>query len=133
MSATFLVILGALTSAIQELDLTDMMIYSRHQLCSSPPRPEETAQGGPSAFSHWVFAEAAALQERAALASPTMREIEEKKPKSELPETGLESEKPKRDIVPGLPATSCIARLAKPLFKAIDRPWKVSPRTEGLL
>lgn len=26
----------------------------------------------------------------------------------------------------GMVATTCIARIAKPLFKMIDRPWKVS-------
>lgn len=36
-------------------------------------------------------------------------------------------DKGKDEIVPGLPATTCLARIGRPLFKMIDAPWKVSP------
>ncbi|GAA5974537.1 hypothetical protein JCM11641_002080 [Rhodosporidiobolus odoratus] len=32
-----------------------------------------------------------------------------------------------REVIPGLPATTCIARIGRPLFRLIDRPWKMYP------
>ena len=47
-----------------------------------------------------------------------------------LPPTDEEAdyvlEKGKNEIVPGLPATTCLARIGRPIFKLIDAPWKVS-------
>ncbi|GAA6015519.1 hypothetical protein JCM11491_004380 [Sporobolomyces phaffii] len=34
---------------------------------------------------------------------------------------------PSGNIVEGLPATTCLARIGRPLFKVIDRPWKMYP------
>ncbi|GAA6004137.1 hypothetical protein JCM10207_002444 [Rhodosporidiobolus poonsookiae] len=31
------------------------------------------------------------------------------------------------EVVPGLPATTCIARIGRPIFRLIDRPWKMYP------
>ncbi|GAA5907238.1 hypothetical protein JCM6882_008398 [Rhodosporidiobolus microsporus] len=32
-----------------------------------------------------------------------------------------------REVVPGLPATTCIARIGRPIFRLIDRSWKMYP------
>lgn len=58
-------------------------------------------------------------------------EIKEKAPNdtsSALPdlEKSDSSERQQGNIVEGLPATTCLARIGRPIFRVIDRPWKVS-------
>lgn len=53
---------------------------------------------------------------------------EEHKPAKLIDEEkgGKEKEMKKDEIVPGLPATTCLARIGRPIFRLIDAPWKVS-------
>ncbi|KAI5475400.1 NicO-domain-containing protein [Pseudohyphozyma bogoriensis] len=46
-----------------------------------------------------------------------------------MKEEDLEASKPSttEEVVRGLPATTCLARIGKPIFKLIDRPWKMYP------
>ncbi|KAL8286453.1 hypothetical protein RQP46_004470 [Phenoliferia psychrophenolica] len=55
-------------------------------------------------------------KERKALAANVQPQVEEIPKTEELDCEGGQEREKKRDVVPGLPATSCIARLAKPLF-----------------
>ncbi|GAA6030432.1 hypothetical protein JCM8097_009105 [Rhodosporidiobolus ruineniae] len=58
----------------------------------------------------------------AQLADPSIA----KKLPAEDEELGNEHER-EREVVEGLPATTCIARIGRPIFRLIDRPWKMYP------
>ncbi|BGP18064.1 hypothetical protein JCM10213_008400 [Rhodosporidiobolus nylandii] len=67
------------------------------------------------------------------VASPAMSDTDmPKKLADEVEEDDLEDGKKGRrvgeeELLPGLPATTCIARVGRPLFRLIDRPWKMYP------
>lgn len=42
-----------------------------------------------------------------------------------IAEAKRQEQEAERDTMPGLPATTCIGRIGRPLFRMINRPWKV--------
>ncbi|ORY77254.1 high-affinity nickel-transport protein-domain-containing protein [Leucosporidium creatinivorum] len=62
-------------------------------------------------------------------AEPEIVAAEEEELKSEkvVDEEKGEKEARKDEIVPGLPATTCLARIGRPIFRLIDAPWKMYP------
>ncbi|GAA6062559.1 hypothetical protein JCM10212_004120 [Sporobolomyces blumeae] len=76
----------------------------------------------------WQSLRLAKRRKQARLAESTV--VVDEKDTSTLPVVDLEqngSSSKQGNIVEGLPATTCLARIGKPIFKVIDRPWKMYP------
>lgn len=69
-----------------------------------------------------------ALSKKLSYASALEREDEEAAVGADTDAGGKRDERSgddERDLVMGLPPTTCIGRVGRPLFRIIDRPWKV--------
>lgn len=62
------------------------------------------------------------LSKKVSSTSDASRVLDEE---ASIAEAKRQEQEAERDTMPGLPATTCIGRIGRPLFRMINRPWKV--------
>ncbi|GAA5855553.1 hypothetical protein JCM5353_006025 [Sporobolomyces roseus] len=105
-SASFLFILAVINSFVlwQTLRLAKRRKQARLAAEAAPPVESESEKQDP----------ATKETKEATLALPDL-------------ERSTSTEQEQGNIVEGLPATTCLARIGRPIFRVIDRPWKMYP------
>ncbi|GJN92761.1 hypothetical protein Rhopal_005799-T1 [Rhodotorula paludigena] len=119
-SASFLFLLAVINSVM--LWQTIRVARKRKQLraaaahASNAPLPDAPAPDSAS--------DAHILSKKLSTTSDASGVLDEE---ASIAEAKRQEQEAERDTMPGLPATTCIGRIGRPLFRMINRPWKMYP------